>query len=168
MTHLHRLHTLKVGRDFGIKRIEVNLFQGEMHGWIDINLAVDGLTTTIEATVVFPPFDDLTEFLKDVIVGSFPAECEIEEEGPMKRLIALALPDPELFRFQLTSASREDIFMDNIFVRSQFALAFFLALKTFERRHFNAELWGISWMFDASTEPLRILIEQTFPEESAD
>ena len=80
------------------------------------------------------------------------------------RLIALALPDPNLFRFQLTGANPEHVFMDNIFVRSQFALAFFLALKTFERRHFNAELWSISWMFNASTEPLRILIEQIFPD----
>ena len=164
MSHVRRWQTLKVGRDYGVKRIEVSLFQGEMHRRIDINLTIDGLTSTIKATVFYPPFDDLAEFLKDVIVGSFPAGCEIEEAGTMKRLVALALPDPNLFRFQLTGANPEQVFMDNIFVRSQFALAFFLALKTFERRHFNAELWSISWMFNASTEPLRILIEQTFPD----
>ncbi len=136
-----------------------------MHGWIHINLTVDGLTRIIWATAVVPPFDDIAEFLKDVIVGTFPAECDIEEEGHVSRFTALEYPDPNLFRFQLSGPYYNEIYMDNIFVRSQFALAFFLALKTFERRHFNAELWGISWMFNASTEPLRILIEQTFPEE---
>jgi hypothetical protein len=81
MNHLRRLQTLKVGRDLGVKRIEVNLFQGELHGWIHILLTVDGLTHTIWATVMFPPFDDIAEFLKDVIVGTFPAECEIDEGG---------------------------------------------------------------------------------------
>lgn len=164
MNHLRRLQTLKVGRDLDIKPIAVRLDQGELHGWIHIMLTVDGLTRTIWATAVFPPFDDLAEFLKDVIVGTFPAECDIEEEGPVSRFTALEHPDPNLFRFQLSDPYRNQLYMDNVFVRSQFALAFYMALKMFERHYFDPELWGESWMFNASTEPLRILIEQTFPE----
>lgn len=40
MSRLRRLQTLKVGRDFGVKRIDVSLFQGRLHGWIHILLTV--------------------------------------------------------------------------------------------------------------------------------
>lgn len=164
--HLRRLQTLKVGRDLEVKPLAVRLDQGDMHGWIHINLTVDGLTRTIWATAVAPPFDDIVEFLKDVLVGTFPAECVIEEERYATWFTALEHPDPNLFRFQLSGAGYNEIYMDNVFVRSQFALAFYMALKMFERHYFDPELWGESWMFNASTEPLRILIEQTFPEEN--
>ena len=123
MNHLRRLQALKVGRDYGIKRIEVNLDQGDMHGWIHINLTVDGLTRTLWATAVVPPFDDIVEFLKDVLVGTFPAECVIEEERYASWFTALEHPDPDLFRFQLSGSGYNEIYMDNVFVRSQFALA---------------------------------------------
>ena len=162
---LRRLGNVKVGRDWQVQPIEVYFYQGDMYGWIHINLIVYGIKQTVWATAVFPPFDDLVRFLREVMLGVFPSEFDVEEEGPTKRFCAMEHPDHRLFRFRLTDpyAYPQTVFMDNLFEREQFVQAFYDDLIMFKETHFSEELWGDKLLY-VSLEPLKKLLEQAHDE----
>ncbi len=131
----------KVGRDLQVKPVDVYFYQGHMTGWININIIVDGLQTTLWATGLFPPFNALVKFLIHILEGTFPSSFEMEEEGPYKVFRAETVNNPELFRFRLTG-NADEVFLDNVFMRKQFARAFYEDLLSFQDTAFCEEDWG--------------------------
>lgn len=124
--------------------VEVYFFQGDMNGWIHINLTVDGIQQTVWASNVFPPFDELLDLITAVAEGSLPAQCMINEEGRYKVFRARPWDAPGQFRFELVQPDYPHFhtFMDYVFDRRQFALAFYNDLVSFLQTHFQAEKWG--------------------------
>ncbi len=151
----------KVGRDMQVKPVEVYYYQGHMSGWININITVDGIQTTLWATSLFPPFDALARFLTNILEGSFPARFELEEEGPYKVLQAEAVEEnSELFHFHMTG-NGEEVFLDNLFDRKQFVLAFFDDLIQFLDTAFYEEDWGEPLLSPGVLERLEEVVEQS-------
>ncbi len=153
------LNGWKVGRDLQVKPIEVYYYQGHMSGWININITVDGIQTTLWATGLFPPFDALVKFLIAILEETFPSIFELEEEGPYKVFRAEAMDRPELFHFQLTG-NGEEVFLDNVFDRKQFVTAFFEDLLLFMDTAFSEEDWGEQLVSPTLLGKLEDLIEQ--------
>jgi hypothetical protein len=150
----------KVGRDVQVKPVEVYYYQGHMMGWININIIVDGIQTTLWATGLFPPFNALLKFLIHIMERSFPSTFEMEEEGPFKVFRAEAVDEPELFRFRLTG-NQEEVFLDNLFDRKQFVYAFYDDLHLFMNTSFCQEEWGEPLVSERLSSRLQGLVEQS-------
>ncbi len=151
----------KVGRDMQVKPVEVYYYQGHMSGWININITVDGIQTTLWATELFPPFDTLARFLTDILEGTFPTHFELEEEGPYKIFIAEAVDDkPDAFHFRMTG-NGEEVFLDNLFDREQFVYAFFDDLILFMDTAFYEEDWGEPLLSPGVLERLEDLVKRS-------
>lgn len=141
---IRQLKTLQLAFD-GVPRIlEVYFFQGDMTGWVHINLTVDSIQHTIWASHVFPPFKDLLNFLIAVAQNRLPCECWIDEEGREKIFHAEPWRSPDLIRFKLITPDKPlyDIHMDYVFDRRQFVLAFYNDLISFLNTHFTLHHWG--------------------------
>ncbi len=151
----------KVGRDLEVKPVEVYYYQGHMAGWININISVDGIQTTLWASGLFPPFNNLVKFLIHIMEGNLPAQFELEEEGPYKFFLAEAVrEDPALFHFRLTGNENE-VFLDNLFDRNQFVYAFFDDLTLFLDTAFDEGDWGEPLASPVLLERLEDLLEQS-------
>lgn len=124
-------------------------FQGDMAGWIHINLHIASQTQRIWATSLFPPFDSLMAFLEAVLFGPLPAQFAVDEEGCWKVFQALAGEHSDTFYFRLVEPeaySEElddigEIFLAGEFYRGQFVTAFTQALLRFIQRDFNDRCW---------------------------
>lgn len=125
--------------------LEVYFFQGKMTGWIDINLTAGDASVKIDATYVFPPFDDLLNFLVKVAENDLPAVFEIEEEGPTKVLQATHWDDPQAdqIRFEVLNPGSPKFVavIDCLLDRRQCVRAIFNDLSEFYLTHFSKEDW---------------------------
>lgn len=145
------------------KPLEVYFFQGDMPGWIHINLTVDGLKETIWTSHVFPPFDDLVDFLTAVARRSIPAHCMINEEGHYRVFRARSWTHPDHFRFEMVEPDYPHFhtLMDYVFERKQFVLAFYNDLVSFMTTHFNPSAWGDEQIVSLDRmENLRAILER--------
>lgn len=153
---LHSLHSrphkpsmTQSSRATPVQEIAVTYFQGDMPGWIHINLHVARQTQRIWATSLFPPFDSLMVFLEAVLFGPLPAQFAVDEEGRWKVFQALTGERDDTFYFRLVEPeaySEElddiaEIFLAGEFKRGQFVTAFAQALLRFIQRDFNERYW---------------------------
>ena len=150
-----------------VEEMAVTFFQGNMAGWIHINLHVSGQTQKIWATSLFPPFESLLAFLEAVLYGPLPAQFAIDEEGCWKIFQALPDDNPKTFYFRLVEPEKYNEALDDIgeiflageFHRGQFALAFAQALLSFLEREYNPKCWGPRNTLPAR-EQVKIIIER--------
>ncbi len=126
-----------------VKTIAVNFFQGDLTGWINWNLTLDGATHKLWASAVFPPFADLVRFLEDVAAARLPAEFTLDEEGEVKTFTARAEVDLNLFHFTLSDLEAEPplTLVEGTFERRQFVTAFYTEYVDFVATHFQPERW---------------------------
>jgi len=125
-----------------ISTLQVKLSQGDHTGWIDIHLCTDDVELAISASDVFSPFQDLAEFLENVIGGRMPCECEVDEEGVVKRLNAMPLENLLVFQFRLCDGDEPSaVFIDRVFDRRQFVSAFYDELVDFIATRYRADKW---------------------------
>ena len=126
-----------------VKTITVNFFQGDLSGWINWNLTLDGVTHKLWASAVFPPFADLVRFLEDVAAARLPAKFELDEEGVVKVFSARAEVDPNLFHFALGDPEAEPplTLVEGTFERRQFVTAFYTEYVDFVATRFQPERW---------------------------
>jgi len=141
---MRKFKVLQLAFDPTPRMLEVYFFQGEMTGWITMNLTVDGVQRTVWTSAVFPPYREILGFLAAVAEERLPCECWIDEEGSHIIFSAEPWSEPGLFRFKMLSPEKPhyQTHMDYIFDRRQFVLAFYNDLVSFLATHFQPRHWG--------------------------
>ncbi|MGE5776552.1 MAG: hypothetical protein ACM33V_10040 [Chloroflexota bacterium] len=98
------------------------------NGWMSCHLVVNGQRHHLDATSVFPPFEDLLAFARAVAFNALPHEFFWEEEGHGAKFQALPLtPDDPGFRLRIDHDG--EIVVNAEFDRKQIALDLLEALR---------------------------------------
>jgi hypothetical protein len=146
----------------------------EKHGGVPCYLTYDGLTHKIHASVNFPPFRGLLDFLRGIWLQRLPCQFFIEEEGfgPYFEAWPLGEDSPD-FHLRIVHEtldyhwidegedrralvdSYQVLWVDADLNRAQVVEIFLTALRDFVLYSKQPELWGISLADLAAFEALR-------------
>jgi hypothetical protein len=108
--------------------------------WAWLTVALDDQELVIHCSDMFPPFQPLIGWLRRLDAGDLPAAFEIDEEGKIKRLVALPTEHPERLLFMIERWNME-VFLQGIVDRRALIDGFRRALWVFFSERFDPKLW---------------------------
>lgn len=114
------------------------------YGWIDFEIGLGQQRALLTLSDVYDPFPTLLEWLDAVSEGDLPIAIDIDEEGPVVRLLAHRLDERRLLVAVLDrypEAERAAAVVD----RDAFLEACRVELRRFLGHHLNTDRWGRDW-----------------------
>lgn len=130
-----------------IQTLKVTINQQEnVRGWVDIYMSFDQTEHQLKASYAFPPFEQLIQLLRDMLLTRLPSIFEWDEEGVLKRLRAEACSDPRLIQFFIESPSHlwgypEEVYFSGLFEKRQFVVEFHRKLTSFLVSGYDSVRW---------------------------
>ena len=125
------------------QKLEISFYQGDMVGWILINLNLNEQKYELHASDVFPPFRNIINFFKTFIKNKLPCSVTIDEEGKLTRINAYPIEDPNLFKFLLDDElNPSTIYIKGIIEKRAFVKEFIDNFELFIKSEYNNDLWA--------------------------
>ena len=123
-----------------------------MNGWINLKISDSTLSDKIHISIVYPPFNNLLNFLEDIIIKK-ESKIKIDEEGNFKIIEVKNTKTEDNIKMSIqNSSAKPNKSIEGIFNRQQFVNEFLnkivLFEKTFNKKHWNGEVKGEDINFD--------------------
>ncbi len=110
--------------------------------WISLSIKSQGKIYKIDISSVFPPFNNLINFLNDIQKKKL-SNLKIDEEGKIVEFIAKNLSkDSSYFHFVLRDAlGNKEVYIEENYRRREFVKEFVAKLKDFLDNKFDEKGW---------------------------